>query len=155
MDHLIRKLLTVSRLGKKPKQVVAVAAFEDAHTETRVNEFCRSLGRQLGAECEITQQMWLFNELRVSQLRCIAAGEASKADLVIISAHHAQSFPTEIQEWVELWAGQKGSRPAALLALFDPVYVGDSTALQSYLKRAATKGKMEFLVRAEEASDED
>jgi hypothetical protein len=155
MDPLISKLQAVSRLGKNPKQVVAVAAFEDAHTETRVNEFCRSLGRQLGAKCEITQQMWLFNELRVSQLRGIAAGEAAKADLVIVSVHHAQSFPGEIQEWIDLWVGQKGSRPAALLALFDPVYVGDSTALQTYLKEAARKGKMEFLVRAEEAPDEE
>ena len=155
MDALITKLQAVSRLGKNPKQVAVVAAFEDAHTETRVNEFCRSLGRQLGAKCEITQQMWLFNELRVSQLRGIAAGEASKADLVIISVHHAQTFPGEVQEWIGLWAGQKGSHPAALLALFDPVYVGDSTALQSYLKEAARKAKMEFLVRAEEAPDEE
>jgi len=155
MDPLITKLLAVSRLGKNPKQVTALAAFEDAHTETRVNEFCRSLGRQLGAKCEITQQMWLFNELRVQQLRGIAAGEASKADLVIISAHHAQSFPGEVQDWLNLWVGQKGSRPAALLALFDPAYVGDSTALQSYLKQAASKGRMEFLVRAEEAPDAD
>jgi hypothetical protein len=155
MDPLITRLQTIGRLGKSPKQVAAVAAFEDAHTENRVNEFCRSLGRQLGAKCEITQQMWLFNELRVQQLRGIAAGEASKADLVIISAHHAQSFPTEVQDWLKQWVGQKGSRPAALLALFDPVYVGDSTALQSYLKEAATKGKMEFLVRAEESPNEE
>jgi hypothetical protein len=146
----------MSRLGKNPKQVATVAAFEDASTETRVNEFCRSLGRQLGAKCEVKQQMWLFNELRVPQLRGIAAGEASRADLVIISPHHAQSFPGEVQEWFDLWLGQKkGSRPTALLALFDPVYVGDSTALQSYLKEAARKGKMEFMVRAEEAPDDD
>jgi hypothetical protein len=155
MDPLITKLQTMTRLGKNPKQVVALAAFEDATTETRVNEFCRGLGRQCGGKCEVTQQMWLFNELRVPQLRGIAAGEASRADLVIISAHHAQSFPSEVQDWFKLWLGQKGSRPAALLALFDPVYVGDSTALQSYLKEAARKGKMEFLVRVEESRDEE
>jgi hypothetical protein len=155
MDPLIARLQTAGHLGKHPKQVVALAAFEDVHTETRVNEFCRNLGRELGAKCEVTQQMWLFNELRVQQLRGIAAGEAAKADFVVISAHHAQSFPTEVQEWLSLWVGQKGSRPAALLALFDPAYVGDSTALQSYLKQMATKGKMEFLVRAEEAPDSD
>src|SRR3974390_1120494 len=111
MDHLISRLQAVGRLGKSPKHIVALAAFEDAHTETRVNEFCRCLGRQLGAKCEVTQQMWLFNELRVQQLRGIAAGEASKADLVIVSAHHAQSFPSEVLEWFDLWVGQKGSRP--------------------------------------------
>ena len=155
MDPLIAKLQAAFRLGKNPKQVATLAAFEDASTETRVNEFCRTLGRQLGNKCEVTQQMWLFNEMRVAQLRGIAAGEASRADLVIVSVHHAQSFPGEVLEWFGLWVAQKGSRPAALVALFDPAYVGDSTALQSYLKEAARKGKMEFLVRAEEASDED
>jgi hypothetical protein len=155
MDPLITKLQAVGSLGKSPKECVALAAFEDAHTETRVNEFCRALGRQLGAKCKITQQMWLFNELRVQQLRGIAATEASKADLVIISVHHAQSLPGEIQDWIKLWVGQKGRRATALLALFDPVYVGDSTALQSYLKDLAAKHKLEFLVRAEEAPDEE
>jgi hypothetical protein len=155
MDLLIAKLKAVTRLGKGSRQVGAVAAFEDALTEARVNEFCRSLGRQLGEKCEIAQQMWLFNELRVSQLRGIAAKEAFGADLVIISAHYAQSFPGEVTAWIELWAGKKGSRPAALIALFDPVYAGDSTALQSYLMAAAKRGKMEFLARSEEAREDD
>ena len=152
MDPLITRLQAAGRLGKNPKQVVALAAFEDAHTETRVNEFCRSLGRQLGAKCEITQQMWLFNELRVLSIaRHSRRRSLASADLVIISVHHAQSFPDEIQDWFGLWVGQKGSRPTALLALFDPVYVGDSTALHAYLKETARKGKMEFLVQAEES----
>jgi hypothetical protein len=155
MDPLVERLQTVGRLGKHPKQVAAVAAFEDATTEARVNEFCQSLGRQLGGKCEITQQMWLFNELRVPQLRGIAAGEAASADLVIVSVHHAQSFPGEIQEWFDLWVGHKSSRPTTLLALFDPVFVGDSTALQAYLKNAAKKGKMELHVRAEETAEEE
>jgi hypothetical protein len=155
MDTLIANLLAASRLGKDLKKIATVAAFEDSHTEGRVNEFCRTLRRQLGTQCEVAQQMWLFNELRIPQLRAIAAGEASGADLVIISVHHAQSLPKEVKDWVGLWLGQKGSRPAALLALFDPVYVGDSTALQSYLKEAARKGKVEFLARSEEAPDEE
>jgi hypothetical protein len=155
MDPLITKLQVASRRGKNPKQVGAVAVFEDASTEARVNEFFRNLGRHLGAKCNITRQMWLFNELRIPQLRGIAAGEASGADLVIISAHHAQSFPGEVKDWIELWLGQKGSRPCALLALFDPVYAGDSTALQSYLQEAAKRGKLEFFARSEEMPDED
>ena len=155
MDPLITRLQATGRLGKNPKQVAAVAAFEDAPTEARVNEFCQNLVRHLGAKCQVTQQMWLFNELRIAQLRDIAAGEAARADLVIISAHHAQSFPSEVKDWIDLWLGHKGRRPDALLALFDPVYVGDSTALQSYLKEAAKKAKIEFLVRSEEGPDED
>jgi hypothetical protein len=155
VDTLMKKLQAVGRLGKHSKKLAAVAAYEDAHTEARVNEFCRSLGRQLGEQCEIIQQMWLFNELRIPQLRAIAAKEASRADLVIISAHHAQSFPAEVKDWIELSLGQKGGRPGVLLALFDPVYQGDSTALQAYLKEVSRRGKKEFLVQSEEMPDKD
>ena len=149
------KLQAVSRLGKHPKKVAAVAAYEDAHTDERVNEFCRNLGRHLGEKCEIVQQMWLFNELRIPQLRAIAAGEAAQADVVIVSAHHAQSFPSEVKDWIELWLGHKESRPGVLLALFDPAYQGDSTALQTYLKEVSRRGKKEFLVQTEETPDKD
>ena len=155
VDTLMKKLQAVSRLGKHPKQLAAVAAYEDAHTEARVNEFCRSLGRHLGQQCEISQQMWLFNELRIPQLRAIAAKEAARADLVIFSAHHAQTFPAEVKDWTELWLRQKDSRPGVLLALFDPVYQGDSTALQTYLKEVSRRGKKEFLVQSEERPDKD
>ena len=155
VDTLMKKLQAVSRLGKHPKKLAAMAAYEDAHTEARVNEFCRGLGRNLGEQCKIIQQMWLFNELRIPQLRAIAAKEAAQADLVIISVHHAQSFPTEVKDWIGLWLGQKESRPGVLLALFDPVYQGDSTALQTYLKELSRRGKKEFLVQSEEMPDKD
>jgi len=155
VDTLLRRLELAARFGKHPKQVAAVAAYEDAHTDARVNDFCRNLGRHLGENCELIKHMWLFNELRVAQLRTIAANEAAQADLVIISAHHAQSFPVEVKDWIELWLGDNCSRPAALLALFDPAYQGDSTSLQTYLKEACKRGKMEFLVQTEEVPDKD
>jgi hypothetical protein len=151
----MRKLQAGSRFGKRPKQVATVAAYEDASTDARVHEFCRNLGRHLGEQCEIVQQMWLFNELRIPQLRAIAADEAARADVVIISAHHAPSFPSEVKDWIELWLGQKASRPGVLLALFDPAYQGDSSSLQAYLADVSRRGHKEFLLQAEDMSEKD
>jgi hypothetical protein len=155
VDALLRRLELAARFGKHPKRVVAVAAYEDAQTDARVNDFCQGLGRHLGEKCEIVKQMWLFSELRVPSLRTIAAGEAAQADMVIVSARHAQGFSEEVKDWIELWLGNKRKRPAVLLALFDPVYQGDSTSLQTHLKDAAKRGKMEFLLQTEEAPDKD
>src|SRR3974390_3270446 len=101
------RLQAVSRLGKGTKKVAAVAAYEDSHTDSRVHEFCHNLERCLGEQCHINKQMWLINQLRMPQLRAIAAHEAAAADLVIVSIHHAQSLPTEVKDWIDLWMGEK------------------------------------------------
>lgn len=149
------RLQASGRLGKGTKRVATVAAYEDSHTDARVHEFCQTLERYLGEKCKVSKQMWLINELRMPQLRAIAADEAAAADLVIVAIHHAQSLPTEVKEWIDLWVRQKRRHPIVLLALLDPAYRGDSGCLKSYLKEASSKGKIEFLVHNEDMADED
>jgi demethoxyubiquinone hydroxylase (CLK1/Coq7/Cat5 family) len=84
------------------------------------------------------------------QLRVIAAGEASRADLIIVSVHHAPKLPDEITHWIEQWLPQKRHQPVVLLALFDPVYQGDSASMRTYLAQVAKKAAMQFLVHTEE-----
>ena len=99
--------------------------------------------------------MWLVNELRLPQLRAIAANEAAAADVVIVAIHHAQNLPVEIKEWIDLWIGQKRRHPIVLIALLDPAYSGDSGCLRSCLKEASTRGKVELLVQTEEMGADD
>jgi len=148
------RLLAAGRLGKG-KKVAAVAAYEDSPTDARVQEFCLNLQRNLGENCVISKQMWLVNELRMPQLRAIAANEAAAADLVIVALHHAQSLPAELKQWLDLWVGLKRRHPIVLLALLDPAYRGDSSSLRSCLQEASARGKLEFLAHAEELNDED
>ena len=96
----------------------------------------------------------MLTELRTAQLRAIAAGEAAAADLVVISVHHAEALPSEVTGWLELWLKKRGSRPAVLLALFDPLYLGTSSSIQAYLQQVAKRGKMEFLTHSEEKPDD-
>ncbi len=152
MDAVLSTLLQVNRAGKKVQRLTAVAAYEDVSTETRVNEFCQGLTRQLGPTCEFTKQMWLLGELRVPQLRTIAAQEAASADVIIVSVHHADRLPAEVQSWIETWLEQKKRRATVLLALFDPPHYGISTAMRAYLKEVAQRCRMEFLVQAEETT---
>ncbi|SPE52403.1 hypothetical protein SBV1_1510022 [Verrucomicrobia bacterium] len=147
-------LLEGCRSWKQSKRLAAVAAYEDTLTDARVAEFCRCLSRQMGHGCEVVKQMWLVNELRVPQLRSIAAGEAATSDLVIVSVHHAQSLPVEMSQWIEQWLAHKHRRPTVLLALFDPVYQGDSGSMQTYLAQVAKKAQMQFLVHSEELPEE-
>ena len=154
MDAVLMTKLQMSRSGRALTRLTAVAAYEDASTESRVHEFCRNLLRRLGPEGDVVEQMWLFSELRLPQLRAVAADEAARADLIIVSARPAESLPDEVKSWIELWLKRKKSRPKVLLGLFDPPYRGVSSSLQAYLKEVAQRGGLEFLVQAEDMPSE-
>lgn len=154
MDTIKSILTGCQQRWRKTKQVSTVAAYEDTLTDARVTEFCRGLGRQLGENCELVKQMWLLNELRMPQLRSIAAQDASQADLIIVAVHHATRVPEELKDWIEAWPPRKRRDPTILLALLDPVYQGDSTSIASFLDQAAKKSKMQFVTHSEEAARE-
>lgn len=150
---------TLSRLGvwplwQKAKRLTVSAVHEDSATGSRIEEYCQTLAQCLAGKCVIAKEMWLLTELRTAQLRSIAAGEAAAADLIIVSAHHAEALPNEIVSWIELWVKQKRTRPGLLVALFDPLYMGTSSSIQAYLREVATKGGLEFMASSEEKPEE-
>ncbi len=153
MDTTLARL-QVWPLWRKSKRFAVSAVHEDSTTGARTEEFCESLVRSLNQDCKFSKEMWLLTELRTSQLRTIAAREAAAADLVIVSVHHAETLPEEVQSWIDLWVKQKRSRPAVLLALFDPLYLGTSSSMQAYLRQVAQKANMEFLARSEEKPED-
>jgi len=153
MDTTLSRL-RVWPLWQKAKRFAVSAVHEDSATGARAEEFCQTLARCLGRTSEIRKEMWLLTELRTSQLRAIAAGEAAAADLVIVSVHHAETLPKEVKGWIDLWLKQRGSRPAVLLALFDPLHLGTSSSIQVYLREVAQRGHMEFLARSEEKPED-
>ena len=153
MDTILSRL-RVWPLWQKSKRFAVSGAHEDTATGARADEFCRMLSKCLSQDCKITKEMWLLTELRTPQLRSIAAREAALADLVIVSVHHAETLPIEVKTWIDLWLKQRGSRPAVLLALFDPLYLGTSSSIQAYLREVAQSGKMEFLARSEEKPED-
>lgn len=153
MDTTLSRL-RVWPLWQKSKRIAVSAVHEDSATGARADEFCQSLLRSLGRNCEFTKEMWLLTELRTDSLRAIAAKEAAAADLIIISVHHAEALPDEVTRWIDLWLKQRSSREAVLLALFDPLYLGTSSSIQACLREVAKRGKMEFMARSEEKPEE-
>jgi len=96
---------------QKLNRIVVSAVHEDFATGVRADDFCQTLSKCLGRDCEIAKELWLLTELRTPKLRAVAAGEAAAADLVIISVHHSESLPSEVKSWIDLWLKQKGTRP--------------------------------------------
>jgi hypothetical protein len=133
---------------KEAKRLAVLATFEDSVTGMRVKEFCQGLSRELGQQCEIVEHVWLFSTFRLRELREIAAEEASEADLIVISVHQGGGLPDEVQGWIKLWLGLKGTRQTVLVALLDPPYEGASRATEAYLQEVARRGGMELVVES-------
>jgi hypothetical protein len=146
--------LRVWPVWQKSKRLAVSAVHEDSATGARAEEFCAALFTCLGRQCEFTKEMWLLTELRTAQLRAIAAKEAASADLVIVSVHHAEALPDEVQSWIDLWLKQRRNRSAVLLALFDPLHLGTSSSMQAFLGDVARRGNMEFMARSEEKPED-
>jgi hypothetical protein len=153
MDIALSRL-RVWPLWQKAKRFAVSAVHEDSATGARAEEFCQTLAKCLSRTPAFSKEMWLLTELRTAQLKTIAAREAAAADLVIISFHHAEILPDEVKSWIRLWLKQRGRRPAVLLALFDPPYLGTSSSIQAYLREVALRGNMEFLARSEEKPED-
>jgi enoyl-CoA hydratase/carnithine racemase len=153
MDAIMTKLREC-RIWTKSKRLSVVAAYEDSSTDARVHDFCQRLTTHLGSDCLVAKQLWLFTELRMEQLRDIAADDAARAGLVIVSVHHAQALPDEVKTWLEAWLPRKRTHPVVLLAMFDPLYRGDSSSMKAYLEKAAAKAKVPFLAQSEDALDD-
>jgi hypothetical protein len=139
---------------QKLDRIVISAVHEDFGTGVRADDFCQTLSKSLGRDCEIAKELWPLTELRTPKLRAVAAGEAATADLIIISVHHGESLPAEVKSWIDLWLKQKNTRPKLLLALFDPLHLGSSSSIQAFLQGVARKGNMEFLARSEEKPED-
>src|ERR1700756_4421010 len=121
----------LSQSWKEASHVAVLGAYEDSSAGARVYEFCRQLSKSLGQKCEITKVACPFNDFCIPQLRALAADEAKLPDLIIISAHRAQTLPQDVKNWIEMWLGQQERGPKVLVALFDAVYRGDPDPLRA------------------------
>ena len=129
------------------KHFAVSADCEDSSTNARTDDFCRGLSSELGQNCKVAKETWLFGQLCVPGLRAIAAGEATLAQLIIISAHHAEALTDGVKSWIDQWLGRTNNHGIVLLALFDPVYQAVSSSMKVYLQDVANRGDMEFLVK--------
>ncbi len=138
---------------REAKQLALLATFEDSTTGARVKEFCQNLSRQVGRDCRIIEHVWLFNMLRLRELREIAAEEAAAADLIVISMHDADGLPSDVKAWVDLWLRHKGTRKPVLMALLEPPREGAPRTLEMSLQQAAREGGIDFLVESWSEAD--
>src|ERR1041385_735669 len=83
-----------------------VIAYEDFDTGKHAKKIYDYLAEHLKHEIQFTHQMWKFDVLAVSKLREMAAKDAVRADIIIVSAHGGADLPSEVKAWTEQWLAE-------------------------------------------------
>jgi len=122
-------------------------AYQNLETGKHAKNTYDFLVKNLGADCHFTNEMWKFEVLGIPHLQEMAAKDAAKADIIIISCDGAQ-LPHEVSAWIERWLSQP-HHAFALVAMFNsPAEQGQvRNEVRSYLAGVAKRGNMEFFAQ--------
>jgi len=131
-----------------------VIAYEDFETGKKAKKTYDHLIENLGQEYRLSNQMWKFDVLEVRGLREMAAKDAMKADIIILSSHGSHALPEGVRAWIQDWLSDKGNT-LALVALFDSETEDPETAraTRNYLAEVAKRGQMEFFAQPHEGPE--
>lgn len=142
------------------RTLIAVMAYEDARTAERGKEPWDHLMCALRGHYWSWVALWEFALLRTPELRVVAAADAARADLILITTRGAGELPAEVKGWIEVWLAQKREmqdQQSTLAVLFDapPATVGPPALAQfAYLQRVARSGNMDFFASTFDQSGE-
>lgn len=125
-----------------------VIAYEDFETGKRAKKTYDFLVENLGRECQLANQMWKFEVLRIPKLREMAVRDAATADILLVSCHGGTDLPAEVKHWLESWLQAPGE-PLALVALFDRPRE-HTLAIRSYLASVARRAKTAFFAQPDD-----
>jgi len=92
---------------------------------------------------------WKFDFLRLTELREAAIAETVRADLIIVSMHAAKELPATVKWWMETALERREGDPGALVLLYKGNCQDGSnpSAAETYLRRCARKGGLDFFVK--------
>src|SRR5262245_49653703 len=127
--------------GERDLAFNVVIAYEDFETGKNAKKTYDFLVEHLGDECAFNNQMWKFDVLSLPKLREMAIGDATQADIIIISAHGTNDLPSQVKTWIEQSITGK-PHAIALVGLFDTESCQNHSC--EYLAEVARRGGMEF-----------
>ncbi len=122
-----------------------LALYDSARASEEAARASSIVVRELGEGAAVDRCSWNLESLEKAETREFAAGEAARADLIVIAVSAAE--PTEaLKEWVAQW--EKNRRlSSGLLALIPSGTAAEMHALESYFHETSITANMDFLCR--------
>lgn len=122
-----------------------LALYDSAETSVQAARASAIVIRELGQEVPVERCSWNIRALDSDATRGFAAGEATRADLIVI-ALSCYSLSTALKDWVKQWE-KKRTTPSGLLALIPYDECESGAVLEEYFYEIAVTANMDFLCR--------
>jgi hypothetical protein len=149
--------LRLPQIGKRRSDssdaCAVVVTYEDKATRDRAMLLCDQLVQNLWEDIDLEFSWCKFDYLRDPRIATAATAAASRADLIIFSAHASSSLPPEVRNWIEAWTNQRQDREGALVALIEAAShpINGATPTHLYLRDVADRARMDYLSDLPEA----
>jgi hypothetical protein len=122
--------------------------YEDTPTGLRAKRSLDLLPLSLPA-CKT--RLWRWDLFENPWLREYAAKEASRADIILLSAHGRDELPPGLREWLNRWLTIKEDRPYALGLLLDgnAAWEPERERVVQFVRRLAAAAGVDFFNSSE------
>lgn len=129
------------------EKLSGVVIYEDRTTRDRAIQLCDGLVRNFWSDLSLEFTWWKFDYLRDVEISRIAVEAATRADLVLFSAHARRQLPAAVESWIESWLRRKETRSAVLVALIGLAsdQIQGLSPIHIYLREVADRAQMDYL----------
>lgn len=101
-------------------QLQVVIAYDEIPAGKHALRAMAGLGRGLAEDVAFHLATWSFGRLAEEGWGEVAAGDAVRADILIIATSSANPLPTAVRQWTESAIRRKHGSAATVVALFGP-----------------------------------
>jgi len=137
-----------------PERCEVAVVYDDIASRVRAIHLSENLASRFEGDLDFNFTWWNVRFLKDPQISTLAENAAAEADLVLFSISQAAEPATPLKAWIRRWLARRNSDEGALAVLLDQSTASKDqvTPLESYLRKIAEGGHMDFLPRMTPAS---
>ena len=150
MDSEIMNAIQLDPAGARldiPERCEVAVVYDDVASRVRAIRLSESLTSRFAGDLDFNFTWWNIRFLKDPQISVLAEEAAAEADLVLFSISQAGEPAPALKDWVKRWLACRKSNDGALAVLLDQSVASKDqiTPLESYLRKVAEGGRMDFL----------
>jgi len=132
-----------------PERCEVAVVYDDIASRVRAIHLSENLASRFEGDLDFNFTWWNIRFLKDPQISTLAENAAAEADLVLFSISKAAEPATPLKNWIRRWLTRRQSDEGALAVLLDQSTASKDqvTPLESYLRKMAEGGHMDFLPR--------
>jgi len=132
-----------------PERCEVAIVYDDIASRVRGMHLSENLASRFKGDLDFNFTWWNVRFLKDPQISSLAEEAAAEADLVLFSISQAAEPAPALKNWIRRWLTRRQGDEGAMAVLLDQSTATKDqiTPLESYLRKVAEGGRMDFLPR--------